>query len=88
MRPVWTPPETRDWAAALLAGTPGAAARCWTRTLQSPDPALRVTALNALAIRRDAAAVAPATADRDPAVAAAAFAALGRIGDTDALKAL
>lgn len=84
-----TPPETRDWAAALLAGTPGkAAARCLTRTLQSPDPALRVTALNALAIRRDAAAVAPATADRDPAVAAAAFAALGRIGDTDALKAL
>ena len=84
-----TPPETRDWAAALLAGTPGkAAAQSLARALQSPDPALRVTVLNALAIRRDAAAVAPLAADRDPAVAAAALAALGRIGDEEALKTL
>ncbi|HPO37520.1 MAG TPA: discoidin domain-containing protein, partial [Kiritimatiellia bacterium] len=83
------PPETRDWAAALLAGTPGnAAAQSLARALQNPDPALRLTVLNALAIRRDAAAVAPLAADRDPAVAAAAFAALGRIGDEEALKTL
>ncbi len=82
-------PETRDWAAALLAGAPGPAAdQALARALASADAPLRATLLGAAAIRRQAALAAPYAADKDPAVAAAALAALGRIGTEEALAAL
>ncbi len=82
-------PETRDWAATLLAGTPGkTASRALTQTLADADTGLRCTLINALAIRKESAAVIPYAADRDLAVAQASLAALGRIGDEEALNAL
>ena len=82
-------PATRDWAATLLAGTPGKAAdQALTQALSAADTGLRCTLLNALAIRKNSAAIAPYAADKDPAVAAAALAALGRTGTADALLTL
>jgi hypothetical protein len=79
-------PETRDWAAALLAGAPGASAdKALIQALASADKELRCSLLDALAIRKNVAAVAPYVADKDTAVATAALAALGRIGTADAL---
>ena len=82
-------PETRDWAATLLAGTPGAAAdKALAQALTGADTELRCTLINALAIRKNSTAVSPYAADKDSVVATAALAALGRIGDVEALKAL
>jgi hypothetical protein len=82
-------PETRDWASSLLAGTPGKAAdKALVQALAAADAPLRCTLLNAAAIRRSAAAVTPYLADKDPSVATAALAALGRIGTEDAAQAL
>ncbi len=82
-------PETRDWAATLLAGTPGKAAdQALARALADADPALRCTLLGAAAIRKNVGLIRPALADKDTAVATAALAALGRIGTEDALAAL
>ncbi len=82
-------PETRAWAVALLAGASGAAAdKALTQATAGADTELRCALLNALAIRKNSAAVAPYTADKDAVVATAAFAALGRIGDAEALQTL
>ncbi len=82
-------PETRDWAATLLAGTPGQAAdKALVLALASADTELRCTLLNALAIRKNSNAIAPYAADKDAVVATAALAALGRTGTADALQAL
>lgn len=82
-------PETREWAAALLAAAPGKAADALlARQLAAAAPELRVTLINALAIRKNAAAVAPYAADKDTSTAIAALTALGRIGDETALAAL
>ena len=82
-------PETSDWAATLLAGTPGPAAdKAIAQALATAEPSLRCTLLSALAIRKNAAAVAPYAADKDAAVATAALSALGRIGSEEALAAL
>ena len=81
--------ETRDWAATLLAGVPGAAAdKALTQAMAEADSNLRCTLLSAWAIRKNSAAIAPYAADKDAVVATAALAALGRIGDAAALKAL
>lgn len=82
-------PETRDWAATLLAGTPGPAAdKAIVQALAIAEPSLRCTLLSALAIRKNTAAVAPYASDKDAAVATAALSALGRIGSEEALAAL
>lgn len=82
-------PETRDWAATLLAGTPGADAdKALSQALASAGAEQRCSLLYALAIRKNAGAIAPYAADKDPAVATAALAALGRIGTEEALEAL
>ena len=82
-------PETRDWAATLLAGTPGPDAdQALVRALADAGPELRCTLLYALAIRKNAAAIAPYAADPEAAVAAAALGALGRIGTERALAVL
>jgi hypothetical protein len=83
------PPETRDWAATLLAGTPGAAVdKALAQAMAGADSELRCTLLNALAIRKNSAGIAPCVTDKDPVVARAALAALGRTGTIDALQAL
>lgn len=82
-------PETRDWAVTLLAGTPGADAdQALTQALAAADPALRCNLLYALAIRKNAAALAPYVSDKEVIVATAAYGALGRIGSESALKTL
>ena len=82
-------PETREWAVAWLAGTPGqAASQTLTQALLTADTGLRCTLLNALALRKATAAIAPYAEDKDTPVAEAALAALGRIGSEAALAAL
>lgn len=82
-------PETRDWATTLLAGTPGAEAdQTLARALAGADANLRCTLLSALAIRKNAAAIAPYAADPEAAVATAALSALGRIGTPESLAVL
>ncbi|MDX9867915.1 MAG: ThuA domain-containing protein [Kiritimatiellia bacterium] len=82
-------PETREAAGTLLAATPGkAASRALSRAVPVAGPELRCALLNALALRREAAAIAPYAADAEERVAAAALAGLGRIGDKTALAAL
>ncbi len=82
-------PETRDWAAALLAGTPGAAAdKAIVQALASGDAGLRCSLLYACGVRKNVSAIAPYAADKDAAVATAALGALGRIGSEEALAAL
>lgn len=82
-------PETRDWAVTLLAGTPSPAAdQTLAQALAGAAPELRCSLIGALAIRKNAAAVVPYAADKDPAVATAALTALGRIGSEEALAAL
>lgn len=82
-------PETRDWAATLLAGTPGTAAdKALVQALTGADSELRCTLLNALAIRKNSVAIAPCVTDKDTVVARAALAALGRTGTADALQVL
>lgn len=82
-------PEARDWAAFTLAGSPDRAAdTALAQALPGADADLRCSLLAALAIRKNAAAIAPYVAGKDPAVAKAALAALGRIGSADALAAL
>ncbi len=82
-------PETREWAATLLAGTPGkTASQALNQTLANADNGLRCTLINALAIRKETAAVTLYSTDKDPTVAQASLAALGRIGDEEALNAL
>ncbi len=81
--------ETRDWAATLLAGSHGTAAdKALAQALTTADTELRCTLLNALSIRKNSAAIAPYVADKDAVVAAAALAALGRTGTTEALQTL
>jgi type 1 glutamine amidotransferase len=81
--------ETAGWAANLLAGTPGkAASAALGAALKSAPAGERPELLNALASRKESAAIAPYIADKDAAVARAAFAALGRVGDAAALAAL
>jgi len=82
-------PETRDGAATLLAATPGkAASQAIVKALSEGDAGLRCTLINALAIRKESAAISPYTADKDTSVAESALAALGRIGDETALTTL
>ena len=82
-------PETREWAVTLLAGTPGSAAdKALVQALATADADLRCGLINALAIRKNAAAVVPCTGDKDSGVATAAYSALGRIGSESALLAL
>jgi len=82
-------PETRDWAATLLAGTPGQDAdKAIVAALAAAEPSLRCSLIYALAIGKNAAAIVPCTADKDQGVAKAALAALGRVGDKTALEAL
>jgi type 1 glutamine amidotransferase/HEAT repeat protein len=82
-------PETRDWAATLLAQTPGETAdRTLVQALAAADPAFRCTLLYALGIRKNADAIIPYIADKDVSVATAAYGALGRIGSETALTAL
>ncbi|HNX36028.1 MAG TPA: hypothetical protein PKM57_15475 [Kiritimatiellia bacterium] len=79
-------PETRDWAATLLAGTPGKAAdQALAQALAGADLALSCTLLGAAAIRKNVDLILPSLADKDTAVATAD---LGRIGTEDALAAL
>ena len=81
--------ETRDWAATLLAGTPGTAAdKALVQALSTADSELRCTLISALAIRKNSSAIVPYAADTDTVVATAALAALGRIGNADALQVL
>lgn len=81
--------ETRDLAAAVLAGIPGRAAdRALVQALSGGSSELRGVVIDALAMRGNTAAIVPLTADRDQAVAMQAFKALGRVGDKAALAAL
>jgi len=82
-------PDACDWAVTLLAGTPGqAAGDALVQALARAEPALRCNLLYALGIRKNTDAIIPFLTDHDPAVATAAYGALGRIGSTDALAAL
>jgi type 1 glutamine amidotransferase len=82
-------PETRDWAATLLAGTPGKAAdQALAQALAGADAPLRCTLLAAAAIRKNAGLILPYAADADAAVATAALSALGRLGTEEALATL
>lgn len=82
-------PNTRDWAVTLLAGMDArATAKIFQSALASPDPAFRVNVINALVIQKNSAMIIPMLADKDSAVATAALAGLGRIGDKPALAAL
>ena len=82
-------PDTREWAVTLLAGTPGAAAdKALVQALATADADLRCGLINALALRKNAAAVVPCTGDKDSVVATAAYSALGRIGSETALLEL
>ncbi|HOR98556.1 MAG TPA: ThuA domain-containing protein [Kiritimatiellia bacterium] len=82
-------PETREGALAQLAATPGeASSRVLSLAVPVAGPELRCALLNALAQRREAAAIAPYVADTEERVATAALAGLGRIGDKTALAVL
>jgi len=82
-------PETRDWAATLIAGMPGKDAdKALVQALAGAEVGLRCTLINALGIRKNTKAVVPYVADKNEAVATASLATLGRIGDPLALQTL
>jgi type 1 glutamine amidotransferase len=81
--------ETRGFALQLLAGTPGkAASAALADALKTAPNAEKPEFLNALALRKESAAILPYIAAADAKVAEAALASLGRVGDKAALEAL
>ena len=81
--------DSRNWAITILAGMDSSSAMQALRLLlASPEAALRVNAINALAIHKNSEAIIPMMTDKDDLVTIAAISALGRIADKTALKAL
>ncbi|MDR2849975.1 MAG: ThuA domain-containing protein, partial [Verrucomicrobiota bacterium] len=81
--------DAAAFATQLLAGTPGkAASDALAAALKAAPADGKTSLLNALAIRKESAAIVPYLADPTAAVAQAALAALGRVGDKTALDAL
>lgn len=92
LRPLLADEQLASWARIALEAIPGPAADNALRdSLPSLKGLLLIGAIDSIGVRRDAAAVGPLTGhlrDQNADVASAAAAALGRIGDAPAAKAL
>jgi HEAT repeat protein len=92
LAPLLEDPRLSSWARIALEAIPGAEADAALRqAMETVNGRLLVGVINSIGVRRDSDAVdqlAPRLNDQDSAVASAAAAALGRIGNEQARKAL